>query len=370
MRIIKYLFLLLILASIAVAVFIATQKGDYQIVRSKIIKSPRSTVYNYVNEYRNWENWNAWNDDDQNIEITYPAKTSGIGGAYYWSGKNGNGNMKTIFTKTNDSIVQKMVFNDAVSDVYWSFKDTLGGTKVTWKAKGTLAFMLKINTFLNGGPEKIIGNAYEQSLVNLDKKLDYEINTYTIKPKGLVTKLGGYYLKKTINSKISNLSKNLKIMIPNMMAFFKKNNITMSGKPFVIYNSYDRPKGITNFSVCLPIKNQIFFRDESDISCGQLEPFLALKTVLTGDYSHNKKAWDKSTEYMIKNNHYRNSNIPLMEVYSVGLDEEKSPSKWVTNIYIPIRPKNTYYRPRVAETPENPKVEAIKPMTQNEIVEP
>ena len=140
-------------------------------------------------------------------------------------------------------------------------------------------------------------------------------------------------------------------MIPNMMTFFKKNNIQINGKPFVIYNSYDTPKGITNFSVCLPIKDQIFIRSESDISCRELQPYLALKTILTGDYSHNKKAWDKSTDYMIKNNHYRNTEIPLIEVYSVGLEEEKSPSKWITTIYIPIRPKRTFYKPRVVESP-------------------
>ena len=368
MRIIKYLFLLLILASIAVSVFIATQKGEYRIVRSKIIKSPKSTVYNYVNEYRNWENWNAWNSNDSKMEITYPEKTSGIGGAYYWIGEDGNGNMKTIFTKTNDSIAQKMVFNESKSDVYWSFKDTLGKTKVTWTAKGTLPFMMKIKAFFNGGPEKVIGNAYEKSLVNLDKKLDYEINTYTIKSKGLVTKLGGFYLQKTITSKISNLSKNLKIMIPNMIGFFKKNNIPMNGKPFVIYNTYDTSKGLTNFSVCVPIKDQIFTSDMSEITCQKLEPFLALKTTLTGDYSHNKKAWDKAVDYIAKNNMYKNSNIPLLEVYSIGMEEEESPSKWVTNIYIAVWPKKTsYYKPRVVEAPA---AEVIEPPKSEIMIEP
>jgi len=154
-----------------------------------------------------------------------------------------------------------------------------------------------------------------------------------------VTKLGGFYLQKTITSKISNLSKNLKIMIPNLIGFLKKNNIPMNGKPFVIYHTYDMVNGITNFSVCVPIKQEIFIRDESDITCGKLERFLALKATLTGDYSHNKKAWDKAVDYIAKNNLYKNSNIPLLEVYSTGIEHEKSPSKWITNIYIAVRQK-------------------------------
>ena len=87
MRILKYIFLLLLLAFIALAVFVATQKGEYEIVRSKIIKSPKSTVYNYVNDYRNWENWVASKENDPEMSFTYPEKTTGIGGSYYWSGK-------------------------------------------------------------------------------------------------------------------------------------------------------------------------------------------------------------------------------------------------------------------------------------------
>jgi len=59
-------------------------------------------------------------------------------------------------------------------------------------------------------------------LANLDKTLDYEINTYNIKVNGIVQKFGGFYLQQTINSKISNVSKNLRIMIPKMINFSKK----------------------------------------------------------------------------------------------------------------------------------------------------
>ena len=55
MKILKYIFLLILLAFFALTVFVATQKGDFNVTRSIIIKSPKSTVFNYVNDYRNWE---------------------------------------------------------------------------------------------------------------------------------------------------------------------------------------------------------------------------------------------------------------------------------------------------------------------------
>jgi hypothetical protein len=60
------------------------------------------------------------------------------------------------------------------------FKDTEGGTKVTWQSKG-MSFLLKFYTALNGGVEEVMEKMYEKSLANLDKALDYEINTFSIK---------------------------------------------------------------------------------------------------------------------------------------------------------------------------------------------
>jgi hypothetical protein len=46
----------------------------------------------------------------------------------------------------------------------WKFKDTVGGTKVTWRSKGKMDFMFKIYSALNGGVDKIIGTMiYERA---------------------------------------------------------------------------------------------------------------------------------------------------------------------------------------------------------------
>ena len=144
MRILKYLFLLLILFFIGLTVFVTTQKGEYDIIRIKVIKTPRATVFNYVNEFRNWETFTAWTQEDAEIKLTYPKITSGKGASYSWKGDEGDGNMKTIDIKENESITQKMVYNDSPSEVFWTFKDTLGATKVSWRAKGKMTAMMII----------------------------------------------------------------------------------------------------------------------------------------------------------------------------------------------------------------------------------
>ena len=351
MKILKYIFLLLLLAFIALSVYVATQKGDFDITRSQVIKSPKTVVFNYVNDYRNWENWSAWKQDDPEMRFTYPNTTIGTGASYSWTGKEGMGSMKTLFVKDNDSIVQKMTKNNSYSDVYWSFKDTVGGTKVIWRTKGTVPFMFKIYSLTKGGINKIIGDLYERSLANLNKTLDYEINTYNIKVNGIVTKTSTFYLQQTINSKISNFQMNMKIMLSKLNYFVNKNNIPTNGKPFIIYQSYDVVNGITNFSVCIPIKEKIFTSPGSEISGGKLESFQALKTTLTGDYyTHSRKAWIQAAEYIYKNNLTRNPIGPSMEILTNGIAQEKSPSKWITEIYIAINPKVVITEPKAVPT--------------------
>ena len=87
MRILKYIFLVVLLAFIGTAVFVTTQKGNYDVTKSEIIKTPRATVFDYVNDYKNWETFIAWAKEDTEMKFVYPANTIGIGGSYSWEGK-------------------------------------------------------------------------------------------------------------------------------------------------------------------------------------------------------------------------------------------------------------------------------------------
>jgi effector-binding domain-containing protein len=357
MRILKYIFLLLLLSLVALSIFIATQKGDFNIERSKVINSPKPAVYNYVNDYKNWEDFGSWTLEDPEIKISYPQKTIGKGASYSWDGKDGDGQMRTLYIKENDSISQKMDYNGTLATVSWSFKDTTRGTKVSLRSSGEMSFFFKIYAALNGGVDKIIGTMYEQSLANLDKALDYEINTFSIKVNGLVKKPKSFYLSQTFTSEIAKINKNFKIVVPQIETFCKANNVQISGKPFVIYHTYDLEKGLAKISICIPIKNQIFTSAGSDILSGELEAFEGVKTTVIGDISHNKKGYNKTIQYLNKNQLATNPVFSHMEIYSTAKANIKNPSKWSTEIYMPILPKAAQakvYAPSATNSPIPP----------------
>ena len=339
MRIIKYLFLLLLLSSVAMSIFIATQKGDYYIERTKIINSSKTSVYNFVNEYKNWEDFESSIIEDEDIQLIYADKTIGTGASYSWEGSDGDGTIKTILAKDTDIIIQKLTLNKSEIDLRWFFKDTLGSTKVTCKTRGKMDFFLKIHSILYGGTTEMIGNSYEKTLNNLDKALDYEINTYHIKNNGVVKRPTTFYLSKTLNCEKTKVATNAKIIISTLTTYCEENDITVYGKPFVLYHSYDLEKGTTKISICLPIKTEIFISPGSDFVSGKLEAMQAVKTTLYGEYSHLQEAKDKAIAFLNKYKLKANPIVADIESYKISKIENKKPSKWVTEIFIPIQPK-------------------------------
>ncbi len=364
MRILKYIFLLIFLLFIGLSVYVFTQNANCKIVNSIVIKSPKATIYNYINDYNNWETFYSLISNKEKIEINYSKKTSGMGSFCTWETDDSSGIIKTIYTKENDSIFQKMISNSEESTLSWKFKDTIGGTKVILNSKVKLDFKSKFLAFFNGGINKTVKYSYVKSLENLNKTLVYEINSHSIKINGIVERNGGFYLKQSIACREKNITKNLKILIPRMKKFFEKNNIVMHGKPFIVYNKYDKMNDIINLSVCISVKDSLHFTEGSDIEWVDMRPYTALKTTLVGDYSHTQKAWDSANNYLIKNKLVRNTSQSIIEVYVKGIGEVKQPSRWITEIYIPVIPrvvpkKQIYKKPIISSTT----TDAIVPST-------
>lgn len=344
MRILKYLFLLLLLAAFAMSMFFATQRGNYDVVRSRIINSQRATLYNYINDYKNWEYFYNPSENGTKTDYIFSKNTVGKGASFSWENEGYSGSFTTTDTKENQTIIQKTAFNNSESEVYWTFKDTLGKTKVTYRSKGVMPFVFKINTMLNGGPDKILGKMYEQSLATIDNSLHKEISTYTIVVNGQVTKMGNYYAYYPINSKISNITKNFRAILPKIDKFLQKNNIKSKGKPYILFNKYDTTNDFTNFWVCIDLKEEFITGPESEVLTGKSEAFQAVKATLTGDYSHMNETYSKIEKYMFQKGIKQDFSQPFIELYLKSLANEKKSSLWKTVIYIPILiPKKVEY---------------------------
>lgn len=336
MKIVKYIFLLLLLASIAVTVFVATQDGRYDIYKEKVIKVPKAVIFNYLNDYRNWENIGILTDNDSTAVYTFPENTSGEGALTSWTLNDTKGTVRTLKLVATDSILQKVNINEQDADIAWGFTDTLNSTKVSVRMRGKLTFKEKAYTLLYGGVEEKMEASLNTGLNNLNTFLVHELNTFDIDIKGLVTKTGTYYLGHSAKTSIAGVGKKSNEMFPKLFSFVKTNNIAVNGAPFILYNSFNTAKDSASFVLCIPIKDEIIATSGSEFEGGKIEAFQALKTTLKGDYSHLKKAWDAANKHIGEKKLVENTSGKYIEVYTTGGRQTKKPSEWITDIYIPI----------------------------------
>lgn len=347
MRILKYIFLLLLLVFVALCVYIFTQNGSYSVQEKLEIQLPKSTLFNYVNDYQNWKEFNEGLMKDSTTKVDFSKVSLGVGASMDWKNENSNGTIQTIFSDQNDSIAQRVNWNGNKLTSYWLFKETTNGTEVTWNVSGDLNFTAKLYKFFSKGVDQEIQTTLKASLENLNKLLSKELNDYTITVEGVQTVSEVFYLQQKSTCAIPDFYSKVFQLFPKMQLFFEENSITSIGHPMVIFDTYDVPKNKVTFNICLQIPEEIFTSPESEITCDKREIYQALKVTLKGDYSHSKEAWDKGFAYMQANGLKESETGSYMEIYIKNSTETHRPSEWITHIYIPVKSAETTVSPNV-----------------------
>ncbi|MCF6168509.1 effector binding domain-containing protein [Lutibacter sp.] len=336
MRFLKYIFFLLLIIIIGVSIYIATLDGSYNIKQSKVIKAPIEVVFNTVNDFKSWKNWGPWYEIDSTIVASYPKVTSGVGASYSWSGTDGNGSIKTLSLIPNKEIIQQIDFGTgSTPEVYWLFTSNDNGTEITWGMKGKSNFMEKLYWLTQGGIEKNMTPMYKRGLELLNNYILKELEKHTIEIKGVVDYGGGYYLYQTTSSKINDFGVKMNKILTMILDYMKNNDIDASGKPFTITHQWDEENKTTMFSTCVPVKERIITTE--DILTGFLKPQKTFKTILKGDYKFSYEAWQTAFKALKEQGLIETLGGEPFEVYTVGPRENINPSKWVTEIYIPIK---------------------------------
>jgi len=332
MKILKYIFLLLLLCGIAGFVFIATQPGNYSFKKSKEITVSKEVVFNFINNYNNWNLWNS------NIEPKTSKETFSEDFKTYTI-SNGKESIvyETLAVHGTDSITQKATQNALVTDLTWKFNPAKEGTVVTCEMKGTLTLKQKILSVLQGGVQNYLGTEIDTNLSNIEKYLTHELNNYNIKISGIENYAGTLFIKQIDSTDINSYYLTAKNKIPNLIKFAQDNGIDYKEQPFVLFDKFDKIKNETKFSVCIPVKDEIITSEGSDVQGGELFEFNAVKITLIGDYSHLSKAWEEGFKYIKKNKLEEDQNGTYIESYKSYSPNESQPSKWITEIYIPIK---------------------------------
>lgn len=341
MKILKYLFFLILILVIGICIYIAIQPSSYHITRTQVIKAHSPVVYNYVQDLENWKNWIPWLEKDPDMAIKYGESTKGIGASYTWVSRKMSGKLETTAATPFTNLEQKLTYeNRPPSEVSWVFEPGEDATTVTWEIKGELDFKSKAFILYKGSMEKNIGPELEKGLQNLDSVIREDIKKYSINIDGITEHSGGFYLYTTTSSKISDSRKKIPERIRLIQEYVANNNITNVGIPFTYYHSWDEENNASIFSNGVFTSSKVITEPDSEILTGQIPPFHALKVTLQGNTENLEEAWDSAFAYLAERQIAQDSTGPYLEFYPSDASRTLNPAKWVTEIYVPVSELN------------------------------
>lgn len=347
MKILKYLFFLLLVVLIGGAIYITLQPNSYDVKRSKLIKAPVSAIFNNINDYKNWKSWGPWHDDDPTIVESYSEQTVGVGGAYSWTSQEGAGNMNTVALEDNKSIEQKIQFSDyEPSDIYWDFEETEDGTNVTWGMKADeIPFMFKFGAAMSGGMDKMLGPMLEKGLENISNVMpEYMKNNPPAPPKATFT-LGSVLSQKQgaqqfIGYKqVSNIDH--EAMTKLYMEFMPKAGMHAATQkledtdytPAAVFTKFDEEKGEAEFYIGLVVRKDVALAEGMEkLTLPKGENVMITKY---GPYGTGDKEAHMAIDKFLKENGME-QNGAIWELY-VNDPGTVKPEEIETEIHYPIK---------------------------------
>ncbi len=348
MKFLKYFLFLIVIIGIGLMIYVAVQPSQYNVKRTQLIKAPTHLVFNNVNDYKNWESWGPWFDDDPTIEVTYPENTSGVGGSYSWTSKDGPGNMKTIKVNTNKLIAQKLQFLDyKPTDTFWQFEETSEGTNVTWQMKANeTPFIFKFFGAISGGMDNMLGTMMEKGLAKMDSVMQVEAKAYKEKilnayKIGDVTEIDltaqkfiGYLQKTSTNASYEEMTKLFMEYMPKAKNYANSKQLgDTDTTPASVYIKWDENTKQAEFLIGLIVKKDIGLAEGMqaiDLPSGKGIMVSKFGQYGTGDY----EAHTAIGNYLKNNNLTQNGHI--WETY-VNDPTKVKEIEIQTDIYYPVK---------------------------------
>lgn len=339
MKFAKYIFLLLLMIIVVLAIYLGTLDGKYDVSRTRSVKAAPEVIYNDLNDYKNWKEWGPWFEEDSTLQVHYEPNTIGEGAAYSWTSEiEGGGRMQTKkvepYKKLEQEIFFDTPFGEMRSDVYWVIEKTDSGADLTWGIKGELPFMSR---FMAKGMEQQMGPMQERGLELFDENIQKKLKVFSIEDGGVVDYSGGFYLYLTASSKIDEMSPKFQDMMIKLEAYAQSNNVRLTGSAFTIYHKYDIENGTSMFSVAYPIAERVITEKGSEILTGYKERGKYFKTILKGSYQNSGKAWEIAYGELGNLTDFRllESGEPF-EVYVNNPRTTPNPAALITEIYLPV----------------------------------
>jgi effector-binding domain-containing protein len=333
MKILKKIFLALIIIFGLYLIISLFLPSKLKVQRSLYIKASPSVVFEQINNFRNWPKWSYWDNIDPDMKSTYEGPESGVGAKHLWTSKHkqvGNGNITIVESKPDSVVITDLEFEGmGKSHGGWMIKDSAEGSNVTTFMEMDMGLLGRI--FPGLFMDKLLGVDFEKTLLGL-KTLSESIPSMPVSSIPVeLTKTEEQLLatyKSTTN--IKNISTDIGASYMKIGQFLKKNKLQMAGPVMAIYHSFSPEK--IEMECAVPIGKEV--KGDEMINVIKLPAQNAVVAHYYGPYSGTESA-HKAILNFVKTNNKKVTGDPW-EVYVTDPGIEKDSAKWLTEVYYPI----------------------------------
>ena len=151
-----------------------------RVERSLVMKAQPRSVYDQINNLRNWEVWSPWHQIDPEMKLTYGAKAEGEGATYNWTSQHdqvGDGKLTILSAKQDQEIVTEMVFGGEMKSLgIYKLEPVAEGTKLTWIMESDMG-MNPVYRYMGLMMDDWVGADFERGLANLQAVVEAPIST-------------------------------------------------------------------------------------------------------------------------------------------------------------------------------------------------
>jgi effector-binding domain-containing protein len=340
----KFLFVLLALAAIFVAVGLLFLPRQVQVQRSVEIAMPASTVFTLLNGFASFNAWSPWSDKDPEAEYIYSGPETGVGAKLSWSGNRllGKGSQEIINSEAYTQIEVLLDFDgDGVAKANYLIEPRNEAVLLTWSYDTDVTLGLNfydalIARYVGLMFDRWIGRDYEAGLANFKQFAERLPRADFSDLEATVTEVAAWdilYVSNQVEQDPDLIAAALAAAFAEINAFMRSNNLFPMAQPLAITRfSSD---GSYVFDAAVPVSIPPGLETDGAVKLGRSPEGYAVKTVHQGSYGEMSGVYEKLGAYMAAHG-YQQGDVSW-EHY-ITQPETTAEGEQITHIYYLINP--------------------------------
>lgn len=302
--------------------------GQITVTRDINIKAPIAYVFEEINELERWADWSYQQKRDPTMEITYGDRKSGLLATFSWKSKDGDGSFR-FAENFPDTLLSTELFVDGYDTAFIKYKlkqkkDTIN-LRVDYRMRNFNNPLSRWRALLILKPR--VREAFEYELSKIKENAESKpIFTIKITEESLAPT---YYISinRKTNANAPEFMNEKKEVFNDLRTVFKTAKAPLIDKPFCLY------PGKNEVVFAMPMSPDSKFPPAYPVS--QHYSGAAIKGINVGAYENLADTHEQIKQY-VKYKKFELNGAPW-EVHVTDPDKEKDTSKWITEVYYPVK---------------------------------